>query len=53
MQRVPFATFGPSLEKRLEAFWGKPVNLYRALGNHPAAHVELADDIGETSPKLP
>ena len=36
MQRVPFAAFDPDLEKRLESLWGKPVNLYRALANHPA-----------------
>jgi 4-carboxymuconolactone decarboxylase len=48
MQRVPFATFEPSLEKRLEALWGQPVNLYRALGNHPAlvgAWTEFAQSI--------
>ncbi len=36
MQRVPSAAFDPTLEKRLEALWGKPVNLYKALANHPA-----------------
>ncbi len=36
MQRVPFAEFDPALRRRLEKLWGKPVNLYRALGNHPA-----------------
>jgi 4-carboxymuconolactone decarboxylase len=36
MQRVPAASFDPALQKRLEDLWGKPVNLYRALGNHPA-----------------
>jgi alkylhydroperoxidase family enzyme len=36
MQRVPNAAFDPALEKRLEALWGKPVNLYKALANHPA-----------------
>ena len=36
MQRVPLAPFEPTLEKRLEALWGKPVNLYKALANHPA-----------------
>ncbi len=30
------AQFSPELEERLEALWGKPVNLYRALGNQPA-----------------
>lgn len=36
MQRVPAAGFAPELQQRLEALWGKPVNLYRALGNQPA-----------------
>ena len=48
MQRVPFAMFDPTLEKRLEALWGKPVNLYRALGNHSAlvsAWTEFAQSI--------
>ena len=36
MQRVPAAQFEPVLQKRLEELWGQPVNLYRALGNHPA-----------------
>jgi alkylhydroperoxidase family enzyme len=36
MQRVPMAGFSPELQRRLEALWGKPVNLYRALGNQPA-----------------
>ena len=36
MQRVPFADFEPALQRRLEQLWGKPVNLYRALGNQPA-----------------
>ena len=35
MQRVPPAEFGPALKDRLEELWGKPPNLYRALGNHP------------------
>jgi len=30
------ASFEPALQKRLEELWGEPVNLYRALGNHPA-----------------
>jgi AhpD family alkylhydroperoxidase len=30
------AEFAPELQKRLEALWGKPVNLYRALGNQPS-----------------
>jgi alkylhydroperoxidase family enzyme len=34
--RVPLADFEPALKKRLEALWGTPPNLYRALANHPA-----------------
>jgi len=34
--RVPLADFEPALQKRLEELWGKPVKLYRALGNQPA-----------------
>ena len=30
------AQFAPELQQRLEVLWGKPVNLYRALGNQPA-----------------
>jgi alkylhydroperoxidase family enzyme len=30
------AGFSPELQQRLEALWGRPVNLYRALGNQPA-----------------
>ena len=48
MQRVPKAGFEPVLQKRLDELWGKPVNLYRALGNHPAltaAWTEFADAI--------
>jgi len=33
--RVPLADFEPALKKRLEALWGTPPNLYRALANHP------------------
>ena len=36
MQRIPNAEFAPPLKQRLEELWGKPPNLYRALGNHPA-----------------
>ena len=36
MPRVPLAGFEPALQRRLETLWGKPVNLYRALGNSPA-----------------
>ena len=35
MQRVPFASFEPVLLERLEALWGRPVNLYRCLANQP------------------
>ena len=35
MQRIPPAEFDPALKDRLEELWGKPPNLYRALGNHP------------------
>src|SRR5947209_19121452 len=35
MQRVPMAEFEPALKKKLEALWGTPPNLYRALANHP------------------
>src|SRR5258708_26942917 len=35
MLRVPLAEFEPALKKRLEALWGAPPNLYRALANHP------------------
>jgi alkylhydroperoxidase family enzyme len=35
MPRVPPAEFEPAMQKRLEALWGTPPNLYRALGNHP------------------
>ena len=48
MQRVPSAQFEPVLQKRLEELWGKPVNLYCALGNHPAltaAWTEFANAI--------
>src|SRR5512139_199670 len=52
MQRVPAAQFEPALQKRLEELWGKPVNLYRALGNHPplvAAWTEFANAIRHES----
>lgn len=29
------ADFEPAMKQRLEALWGTPPNLYRALGNHP------------------
>ena len=48
MQRVPAAHFDPALQQRLEELWGKPVNLYCALGNHPAltaAWTEFANAI--------
>lgn len=52
MQRVPNAEFEPALQKRLAGLWGKPVNLYRALGNHPAltaAWTEFANAIRHDS----
>jgi alkylhydroperoxidase family enzyme len=52
MQRVPSAGFEPRLQERLEELWGKPVNLYRALGNHPAltaAWTEFANAIRHDS----
>ena len=52
MQRVPNAEFEPALQKRLEELWGRPVNLYRALGNHPAlaaAWTEFANAIRHDS----
>jgi alkylhydroperoxidase family enzyme len=52
MQRVPNAGFEPALKKRLEELWGTPVNLYRALGNHPAltaAWTEFANAIRHDS----
>jgi alkylhydroperoxidase family enzyme len=52
MQRVPAAQFEPVLQKRLEELWGTPVNLYRALGNHPgltAAWTEFANAIRHDS----
>ena len=52
MQRVPFAEFEPKLAKRLEELWGRPVNLYRMLGNHPAlvaAWTEFANSIRHDS----
>ena len=52
MQRVPNAGFAPELEARLRQLWGTPVNLYRALGNHPglvAAWTEFANAIRHDS----
>lgn len=52
MQRVPNATFSPQLDARLQELWGTPVNLYRALGNHPglvAAWTEFANAIRHDS----
>ena len=52
MQRVPNAGFTPKLEARLKELWGNPVNLYRALGNHPAlaaAWTEFANAIRHES----
>jgi 4-carboxymuconolactone decarboxylase len=51
-QRVPNAGFEPALQARLEELWGRPVNLYRALGNHPAlvaAWTEFANAIRHDS----
>ena len=45
MQRIPNAEFEPALQQRLEELWGRPPNLYRALGNHAplcAAWTEFA-----------
>jgi 4-carboxymuconolactone decarboxylase len=36
MERTPLAEFEPALNERLEALWGTPPNLYKALANHPA-----------------
>ncbi len=47
MQRVPAAEFPPELQKRLEALWGHPPNLYRALT------VELDPGVRDYSPGLP
>ena len=44
--------FEPELQQRLEHLWGRPVNLYRALGNHPklvAAWTEFANSIRHDS----
>ena len=52
MQRVPSASFEPVLQQRLAELWGEPVNLYRALGNHPAltaAWTEFANAIRHDS----
>ncbi|MBC7804441.1 MAG: carboxymuconolactone decarboxylase family protein [Candidatus Parcubacteria bacterium] len=49
---MPAATFDPVLQQRLEELWGSPVNLYRALGNHPAltaAWTEFANAIRHES----
>ena len=46
------AEFEPATKKRLEELWGRPVNLYRALGNHPtlvAAWTEFANAIRHES----
>jgi len=52
VQRVPNAVFAPALDARLKELWGTPVNLYRALGNHPglvAAWTEFANAIRHDS----
>ena len=56
MQRVPLAEFEPALKERLEALWGTPPNLYRALANHPAiiaAWTEFANTLrnGSRTPR--
>lgn len=46
------AGFSPELDDRLKELWGSPVNLYRALGNHPglaAAWTEFANSIRNDS----
>jgi len=51
-QRVPYADFTPATQERLAELWGKPVNLYRKLGNHPAlvaAWTEFANSIRNES----
>jgi 4-carboxymuconolactone decarboxylase len=35
MSRTPLAPFEPEMQKRLEALWGTPPNLYHCLANHP------------------
>jgi alkylhydroperoxidase family enzyme len=45
MPNIPLAEFEPQLKERLEALWGTPPNLYKALANHPrliAAWTEFA-----------
>jgi len=52
MPRIPLAEFEPALKKRLEALWGTPPNLYRALANHPAiiaAWTEFANTLRNAS----
>jgi alkylhydroperoxidase family enzyme len=56
MPRIPLAEFEPALKKRLEALWGTPPNLYRALANHPAiiaAWTEFANTLrnGSRTPR--
>jgi 4-carboxymuconolactone decarboxylase len=56
MLRIPLAEFEPVLKKRLEALWGTPPNLYRALANHPAivaAWTEFANTLrnGSRTPR--
>jgi len=46
------AEFDPATKNRLEELWGRPVNLYRALGNHPklvGAWTEFANSIRHDS----
>lgn len=52
MPRVPHAEFEPKQLARIEELWGRPVNLYRALANHPAlvgAWTEFANSIRNES----
>jgi alkylhydroperoxidase family enzyme len=52
VQRVPMAEFEPGLKKRLDELWGRPINLYRALGNQPglaAAWTEFANAVRHQS----
>lgn len=46
------AEFEPGLKKRLDELWGRPINLYRALGNQPglaAAWTEFANAVRHQS----
>ena len=43
MPRTPLAEFEPAMQKRLEALWGTPPNLYRCLANHPGLVAAWSD----------